>query len=126
MPKIHADNTGKILRFTNNRATDAQYPEPPVGTASTIEFDALSNEALLRDMARSTEGYELKGTTLTKNGQPVTIAPDSPDGYDKVVKALDRMPADITAATSLADLKPILTKQANILRKLLDHVVLEG
>lgn len=126
MPRLHANDKGNILRFTASRDADAKYADSPPGTVSTLDFDADSNATLVADLSKTTEPYKLLAGVLTKDGFTVPIAPDAPDGYKQAVVALDAMQADIAAATTVAQLKPILQKQRIILRRLIDYVALPG
>ncbi len=82
MATVYSDINGEILTFCDQWDTEKKYPNVPQGTVSTLKFDEITNQTLVLDIMLSTAPYVLKGSTLSKNGNPITINPPSPIRLD--------------------------------------------
>lgn len=107
MATLHAAADGTILRWLANQREEAQYPDPPTGTVTTLGFDASSNRPLANDLTLSLLSYNLTAAGLTKNGTPVVIAAPSTSSRRQMIDDLVAMQATIQAATTVNNLKNV-------------------
>lgn len=101
MATIYAGADNLVLRYLDTPEEEAQYPNPPIGTAHTLVFDQDTNAATAADLALSTDAYRLAGSTLTKDGTPVAIAADGES--TTVRKQAAQTVADLTTYLGLAN-----------------------
>lgn len=109
MTTLYAGADNRIIRYLRSLDDEARYPTPPAGIAHTLAFDEDTNAATVADLAQSTDAYRLNGSTLTKDGAPVVIAPDGEDAT--VRKQAQQTVLDLTAYLAL----PSPTNAQNIL-----------
>lgn len=76
MARFEADINGKPVRLVP--AERESMPTHPA-TTQQIQFDDVSNAALLADMQTSTDPYTLAAGVLKKNGVVQVVAADHPD-----------------------------------------------
>lgn len=110
--RLYANTAGEILCLLRIEEAMHRFPSPPDGTAGTLEFDMASNQALVADLACSTDPYRLTGGTLHRDGVAVTIHPESLatrerrqvreiaryiKGYDRTSTTVDRDRAQLEA-----------------------------
>ena len=105
MATLYAGSGGTIIRWLANQKEEKQYPNPPDGTVSTLSFDASANKPTANDLTASVLPYTLVGSTLSKNGSPVTINPPSTDSQRQMIDDLVALQATIQAAGSVNQLK---------------------
>jgi hypothetical protein len=100
MASLYADASGVILRFLPTREMEARYPTPPGAATATLSFDEATNQALVQDLAASTDSYRLTAGVLSKNGSPVSITAEGPDRQDRA--ALATIDGELAAYISLS------------------------
>ena len=76
MATLYAAADATLSRFLTSDQ-EAEYPTAPPGTASTLQFDESTNAALIAGLSSDWQSYRLSGSTLTHNGQAVTIGAPS-------------------------------------------------
>lgn len=83
MARIYADSTGKLLRVLREHE-ESMYPDPPDGTASTLDLDDATNAAILDAIASDWGGHTLDRTgKLARKGRAVAIAADGQKRADR-------------------------------------------
>lgn len=98
---LWANAQGQIVEYD----TLDQYT-PAISYPRTLEVSATTNPALVLDLQLNLTQYIIgPGNTLLKNGQPVTIAPLSPEDQDRAA-----MPAILAKLTADQNLTPAETR----------------
>jgi hypothetical protein len=84
MARVYADANGKICGRARSDDEDAlRFPNGAAGATSNVQFDEITNQALVDDIATNWDAYSIVGGVLKKNGVPVNIAADNSATTDR-------------------------------------------
>lgn len=73
MAKLYANNNGEIIRFLQTDQEEDQFPDPPPGTVSSVEFDGKTNATIVNLLNRDGGRCRLIAGVISHNGVPQVI-----------------------------------------------------